>query len=176
MRHATTATGTMSLRVISLFCCAVEVITGHGSLMRVEHPRIYFAVVASLEIPATRKSCRRTWGRKIIGKHCGISMRPTDDDPYGPTSSLFYTYVQLGTCIVDIILMCNSREVMSMQTTCSCEPIGTRECRLTFHFSSFCEREIAVNCYDTRSPAINNHTVVNIESNLKLTLSALTGL
>lgn len=49
MRQA--ATGTMSLRVISLFRCAVEVIVGGDLLMRVEHhPSDYFATVISSEI------------------------------------------------------------------------------------------------------------------------------
>lgn len=82
----------MSFRVISLFRCAVEVIMGHDSLMRVEHH--------SSDLFCRRRSAGNSVGKVgavpegegIIGKHCGASTNPTDDDTHGPTSSLFYTF------------------------------------------------------------------------------------
>jgi hypothetical protein len=133
----------MSFRVISLFRCAVEVITGHDSLTRVEHH--------SSDLFCRRRFARNSVGKVgailegegIIGKHRDTPMNPVDDDTRGSTSRHYF--IRSTIYIVDTILHV-IRGVTSAEITCPCKSTGTREIYLfTFYFSPSCGRSIANN-------------------------------
>jgi len=88
-----------------------------------------------------RKSWRRTWRKKVIGKHCGISMNPMDGTHMVQFRHFFIRshYVH---CIWYHSDSCCSHEVMSVEMTCSYEFTAGREKLFTFYFSFSCERGV----------------------------------